>query len=185
MKIATIVFLILAGIIAGPANAQLQLAEVVSFPKQDSSRALSTPPEVDEREVSKFETPKLRLKWAIVSGNLNESVDRVRVRVRFNDEKKQWIDLYAAKNALENFDYNVVQLRESDGLRDTSIKETSNISADPSPESGSGVEGKPELPDLRIEDWDHDRLLIKFSSNDIDRFPETYFRFDLSQDLSD
>ena len=182
MKIATIVFLILAGIIAGPAKAQLQLAEVV-FPDQNFSRANFFNPEIDERKVSKFETPKLRLKWAIVSGNLNESVDRVRARVRFHDE--QWIDLYAAKNALRNFDYNEVRLREFDRPRDISIKETSNISDGPSSESGNDDEERTELPDLRIVDWNHDRLLIKFSSNDIEHRPDSYFRFDLSQDLSD
>ena len=144
MKIATIILLMLAGIVVTPAKLELQRAEVV-FPEQNWDRGDLLVPEFDEREVSAFsKTPDIKLKWAIISGGFGESVDRVRARVRFND--KHWIDLYARKIAVDRYNQSVVRLREFDG--------------------GQVAEIGDEVPDLRIQDWNHDKLLVKLTIND-------------------
>lgn len=156
MKTATIILLVLTGAFASPAKTELQRAEAVGSDQNWSRGNFFLNPEFDEMAVSKFEEPQLLLKWAIISGNLGEAVDRIRVRVRFNDER--WIDLYAAKNSLGSFDGNAVRLRvfDSDG-----------------PSS--------ELPDLRIVDWNHERLLVRFTPKS---GTSSYHRFDLSESSS-
>lgn len=169
MKTAAIILLIMVGVIGNPAVVELQRGEVVfPDPEEKGKRAnLFLSPEFDERKVSKFNKPKLQLKWAIVSGSLYEPVDRVRTRLRFNNEK--WIDLYAVKNAQGSFDFSIVRLREFNRPEEAAIEQG-------------------ELSDLRIVDWNHDRLLIKFTGNDkdsIDQDSDIYFRFDLTTGLPD
>lgn len=161
MKIATIILLMLAGIITSPAKPELQRAEVVFFPEQNWDRGNLFVPEYDEREVSAFsKTPEMKLEWVIISGNFGEPVDRVSTRVLFNGGKS--IDLYARKNG-DRYNQSAIRLREFD--------------------DGQVAEVGDEVFDLRIVDWNHDKLLIKLTNNK-DGQRDTYFRFNLSQNLS-
>ena len=171
MKTAAIILLIMAGVIGSPAVVELQRAEVVFLNSEEKGKRanLFLNPEIDERKVGKINELDLRMKWTIVSGSFYESVDRVRTRLRFNNEK--WIDLHAAKNAQGSFDFNIVRLREFDD----GPKDTSKISDD-ALNLGDAAKAA-ELSDLRIEDWNHDRLLIKFTPRDDS--PAKYFRFEL------
>ncbi|MDB2686156.1 hypothetical protein N9Y42_03000 [Mariniblastus sp.] len=124
-----------AAFFGGYAKPELQ-RPIVGYQKPVSSRVFENS-EFTEKSIGKFERLDLRLKWAIVSGDLNSSNDRIRVRLRCNDE--QWIDLYGRRNSTGQFDRNVVSLR------------------------AFGNEDAQLLPDLRIVGWSHERLWVKFA----------------------
>lgn len=176
MKTAVIILLMLVGVVISSAKAELQRGEVVVLPKQDWPRSLLvTGQSYDDRTVNQLENPTLQLKWAIVTGNFGEDVDRVRVRLLFNGEREKWVDLYSRKNASEQYDRNVVRLRKFDDSQDAIDESSDGTNKDEDLEESNMV-------DLRIEHWDHNRLLIKLTDNRT--LKDTYFRFDLTQDLS-
>ena len=160
---------------ANLSNADAQIGKFVFQEKQNWSRGnlldsgIAALPKI--KEVSKFDKhPSLKLKWAIVSGDLGRAKDQVRARIHFNNEV--WVDLFAKKISPGVFQRNVVSLQEKSSNNQGKNENESLVLKDAD-----------NLPDLRIVDWNHDILLVKLTllndSSDIDE-NDKIFQFDLS-----
>ena len=146
-----------------PSNAQeLQRSQEFQVEVQDWVRGADAVPApgIDRVVVANLDDPELQLKWAIVSGGLNESVDRVRARILLN--KESWIILHYKKNAYGSYEQSVTNVHTKKSVE----------SEDPK----TGIETS--IADLRIVEWDHDKLIVKFQRKE--ELPR-YFRFDLSR----
>ena len=144
-------------------NAQeLQRSQEFRVEVQDWVRGADAVPApgIDRVVVANLDDPELQLKWAIVSGGLNESVDRVRARILLN--KESWIILHYKKNAYGSYEQSVTNVHTKKSVE----------SEDPK----TGIETS--IADLRIVEWDHDKLIVKFQRKE--ELPR-YFRFDLSR----
>ena len=183
MMLKNSVLLLIAFVSCASAYAQgLQRPDEIQQLDQDWRRGdIESQFDYDHRTVREFDKPELRLKWAIVSGEFGGTVDRVRGRFLFNDEK--WIDLHAKKNVAGNYENGVVRIRQADQLTagEALFPIANSDSSNEQDEVGEADTSTSGLSELRIVEWSHDKLIVKFTYETQKQELPIYFRFDLSR----